>query len=167
MSAPCFLDCRWERVLWFIRGLSIHPGKEPALSIGCIGGRISDVDVDVVTEREKGYVPAGVETRKHTHTACTRHCVWGASAYASTPVYRLGACKESPKLLVLSEAAFITHITFSRVQYKESRKERESKRTYEIILAVCESDLHFKFEWGDKILTKLDMSVRPLEDTRT
>jgi hypothetical protein len=69
MSAPSFLDCRWERVVWFTRGLSIHPGKELALSTGCISGRISDVDVDVVTEKEKGYVPAGVETREHTHTA--------------------------------------------------------------------------------------------------
>jgi hypothetical protein len=66
MSAPSFLDCRWERVVRFTRGLSIHPGKEPALSTGCIGGRISDVDV--VTEIEKN-VSAGVETREHTHTA--------------------------------------------------------------------------------------------------
>jgi hypothetical protein len=69
MSAPSFLDCGWERVVWFTRGLSIHPGKEPALSTGCTGGRISDVYVDVMTEREKGYVAAEVETREHTHSA--------------------------------------------------------------------------------------------------
>lgn len=69
MSAPSFLDCRWERVVWFTRGLSIYPGKEPALSTGFTGERIADVDVVVVTEREKGHVRAGVETQEHTHSA--------------------------------------------------------------------------------------------------
>lgn len=94
----------------------------------------------------------------------TRHCVEVPQrTHARQYTYILGAYKHTLKLLVLSEAAFIAHITFSKI---ESRKERESKQTYEIILAVCASDLHFNFEPDDAILTKLDMSVTPL-DTRT
>ena len=125
MSAPSFLGCRWERVVWFTRGLSIHSGKEPALSTGCIGERISVVDVDVVTEREKGYVPTGVETREHTHTARYASLFFEVPqrTHARTPIYILPACKQSPKLLVLSEAAFVAQITVSKIErIKRKRK---------------------------------------------
>jgi len=84
------------------------------------------VKVDVVTEREKDCVPAVVETRTRTYKRAQRGyaplCVRCAGLHTHANVQIVSLQTESQKLLVLSEAAFIAHITFSKIEIIKERK---------------------------------------------
>jgi hypothetical protein len=96
-------------------------------------------------------------THTHTERWCLRYL--SLHVHARTSLYILRACKQSPKILMLSEAAFKAHITFSNT---ERFKKMQTNLQYPCLLCSWYSfPLWTRWEnW-----TKFGMSVTPLEDT--